>query len=359
MWKKETSTGTLTHVNESYTIAEIAAWIGGEVRGDGTVRISGIAGVAEAKADQLTWLADENYAKELAASKAGAVIVAQGYAATPMPAILVEQPALSICTVLERFAPPVPRPAVGVHPTAIIEPGAELVGEVAVGPRVYIGAGTRVGAGSVLHAGVFVGAGTVIGQDCELWPNVVVRERCMLGDRVIVHPNTTIGADGFGYQFTGGRHRKIPQIGIVQIENDVEIGANCTIDRAKFGATLIGAGTKIDNLVQVAHNVTIGPACLIVAQCGIAGSTRLGTGVVLGGKVGVRDHVVLHDGVQASACCCISKNVPAGTRLMGSPALELEQWIRERSHVRRLARFFEQVEALAKRVEQLESTADH
>lgn len=359
MWKKGPPTGTLTRVSQSYTIAEIAGWVGGEVRGEGTARIRGVAGVVEAKSDQLTWLADDNYARDLAASEAGAVIVKKGAAATSMPAILVDRPELAICTVLERFAPPVPRPPVGVHPTAIVEPGAELVGEVAVGPRVYIGAGARIGAGTVLHAGVFIGAETVLGNDCEVWPNVVVRERCILGNRVIVHPNTTIGADGFGYQFAGGQHRKIPQIGIVQIENDVEIGANCTIDRAKFGATVIGAGTKIDNLVQVAHNVTIGPACLIVAQCGIAGSTRLGTGVVLGGKVGVRDHVVLHDGVQASACCCISKNVPAGARLMGSPAMELEQWVRERSQVRRLARFFEQVEALAKRVEQLESTADH
>jgi UDP-3-O-[3-hydroxymyristoyl] glucosamine N-acyltransferase len=187
---------------------------------------------------------------------------------------------------------------------------------------------------------------------------VVLRERCTLGDRVVVHPNTTIGADGFGYQFFDGKHNKIPQIGTVIIEDDVEIGANSTIDRAKFGATRIGRGTKIDNLVQIAHNVQIGPHCVIVAQCGIAGSARLGTGVVLGGQVGVRDHAVLHDGVQSAACACISKDVPAGTTVIGSPALEQEQWIRERGRLRRLARVADQLQGLIERVERLEAAAD-
>jgi UDP-3-O-[3-hydroxymyristoyl] glucosamine N-acyltransferase len=209
-----------------------------------------------------------------------------------------------------------------------------------------------------LHANVYVGDETSLGASCELWPGVVVRERCTLGDRVIIHPNTTIGADGFGYQFIEGKHVKIPQIGTVTIENDVEIGANCSIDRAKFGTTRIGTGTKIDNLVQVAHNVQIGPACVIVAQCGIAGSTRLGKCVVLGGKVGVRDHVTLHDGVQSAACACISKDIPAGTTVIGQPAVPADQFAREQGKIRRLPSLFEQVEALAKRVAQLEGTAD-
>jgi UDP-3-O-[3-hydroxymyristoyl] glucosamine N-acyltransferase len=176
---------------------------------------------------------------------------------------------------------------------------------------------------------------------------------------VVIHPNSTIGADGFGYQFINGRHTKIPQIGTVHIEDDVEIGANSYIDRAKCGATVIGRGTKIDNLVQVAHNVRTGPDCMIVAQTGIAGSARLGRLVVLGGQVGVRDHVTLNDGAQAAACAAISKDVPAGTTVIGMPAVEHEEFVRERAKIRRLPKMAEQLADLVKRVERLEASADH
>jgi UDP-3-O-[3-hydroxymyristoyl] glucosamine N-acyltransferase len=176
---------------------------------------------------------------------------------------------------------------------------------------------------------------------------------------VVIHPNTTIGADGFGYEFDGRQHVKIPQIGRVEIEADVEIGANCSVDRAKFGVTRIGAGTKIDNQVQVAHNVQIGAGCVIVAQSGIAGSTRLGRGVVLGGKVGVKDHVVLGDGVQAAACACISKDIPPGSRVIGIPAVDFEQWVRERAKLRRLPQVLDELKNLSERVRRLEGSADH
>ncbi len=344
---------------KTYTLAEIAKWVNGAVRGDAAVRISGINGVADAGPEHITWLSHDKYARSLAASKAGAVVVREDYGATPMPAVLVANPSVAIITMLEHFAPPVPQPEAGVHPTAILGEGVKLGRDVAIGPGVVVGNGTTIGDRTVLHANVFVGDDTSISADCELWPGVVVRERCSLGDRVIIHPNTTIGADGFGYQFIEGRHIKIPQIGSVTIEDDVEIGAGCAIDRAKFGTTRVGRGTKIDNLVQVAHNVQIGPGCLLVAQCGIAGSTRLGKGVVLGGKVGVRDHVTLHDGVQSAACACISKDVPAGTTVIGAPAAPHEIWAREQAKVRRLPSLFEQVELLTKRVEQLEASADH
>lgn len=344
---------------KTYTLAEIAKWVGGAVRGDASLRMGGIAGVVEAGPDQITWLSHEKYARNLAQSKAGAVVVPEDYGPTPMPAVLVRNPSVAIITILEKFAPPVPRPPVGVHPTAVVAEDVAVGKGVAIGPCVVVGRGARLGDGTVLHANVFVGEDATVGDGCEFWPGVVVRERCVVGNRVVIHPNTTIGADGFGYQFMDGRHVKIPQIGTVTIEDDVEIGANCAVDRAKFGTTLIGRGTKIDNLVQVAHNVQIGPGCVIVAQAGIAGSTRLGRGVVLGGKVGVRDHVTLNDGVQAAACCCISKDVPAGTTVIGSPAAPHEIWAREQAKIRRLPSLFEQVEALAKRIEQLESSADH
>ncbi|HOB75969.1 MAG TPA: UDP-3-O-(3-hydroxymyristoyl)glucosamine N-acyltransferase [Phycisphaerae bacterium] len=346
-------------MSKTVTLAEIAKWVGGVVRGDASTRISGVAGVAEAGPDQLTWLAHDKYASQLRTSKAGAVLVPEQFGETPMPAVLCQNPAVAMVTILARFSPPVPRPAVGTHPTAVVASSAQIGSNVAIGPHVIIGENARVGDGCVLHASVFIGEGSVLGRDCELWPGVVVRERCTLGERVVVHPNAVIGADGFGYQFIDGRHVKIPQIGTVQIEDDVEIGANSCIDRAKCGATVIGRGTKIDNLVQVAHNVQIGPDCMIVAQTGIAGSARLGRLVVVGGQVGIRDHVTLHDGVQAAACSAISKDVPAGTTVMGMPAVEHEVFIRERAKIRRLPKMAEQLADLIKRVERLESSADH
>lgn len=345
-------------MSKSYALAEIAKWVDGVVRGDASRRISGVSGIEDADATQITWLSHEKYLPQLQGSRAGAVLAPEGFGESPMPAILVARPSVAIITLLERFALPLPRPEPGVHPTALVAESARLGKGVAVGPHVVIGADARIGDHSILHAHVFVGDETVIGRNCALWPNVVVRERCELGDRVIVHPNSTIGADGYGYEYADGRHLKIPQIGSVTIEDDVEIGANCTVDRAKFGVTRIGAGTKIDNLVQVAHNVQIGPGCLIVAQCGIAGSARLGTGVVLAGKVGVRDHVTLEDGVLVTACSCISKDVPAGRTMTGIPATEQDEFVQQRRRLRRVPQLADQLKALTERVKRLEDAAD-
>lgn len=343
----------------TYTLAEIAKWVQGTVRGDASTRISGVAAIHEAEGAQITWLAHDKYVSALRASRAGAVLVPEHFGETPMPAVLCANPQAAILTVLEHFAPPVPRPADGVHPTAVVAASAKLGKGVAIGPHVTVGESAHIGDGCVIHAGVFIGDAATLGRDCVLWPGVVVRERCSLGDRVVIHPNATIGADGFGYQFMAGRHVKIPQIGTVRIEDDVEIGANTCIDRAKCGSTVIGRGTKIDNLVQVAHNVQIGPDCMIVAQTGIAGSSRLGRLVVLGGQVGVRDHVTLNDGVQAAACAAISKDIPAGMTVIGQPAVEHEQFVRERAKIRRLPQMAEQLADLIKRVERLEASADH
>ncbi|NLE60613.1 MAG: UDP-3-O-(3-hydroxymyristoyl)glucosamine N-acyltransferase, partial [Planctomycetes bacterium] len=244
-------------MSKSYPLAEIAKWVGGVVRGDASTRIAGVAGLDDADSSQIAWLADERYTPQLTNSKAGAVIVPKHFGATSMPAILCDDPSLAISAVLEKFAPLIPRPAPGVHPTAVVSPSAKLGRDVAVGPCVVIGDNAVVGDRTVLHAQVFLGPDVRIGSDCEFWPGVVIRERCGIGNRVVIHPNCSIGADGFGYQYVGGRHVKIPQIGGVEIEDDVEIGANSTIDRAKFGVTRIARGTKIDNLVQVAHNVRI------------------------------------------------------------------------------------------------------
>ncbi|GMU23676.1 MAG: UDP-3-O-acylglucosamine N-acyltransferase [Phycisphaerae bacterium] len=346
-------------MSKTFPLAEIAKWVDGIVRGDASTRIGGVAGVQEAEPAHITWLAHDKYGPLLRSCKAGAVLVPEHFGETPMPAVLCRDPALAIMTVLEKFAPPVPRPAAGVHPTACVAASAQLGKGAAIGPYAVIGEHARIGDRTVVHANVFLGEQTAIGADCELWPGVVIRERCTLGNRVVIHPNSVVGADGYGYQYIQGRHAKIPQIGTVCIEDDVEIGANCCIDRAKCGVTQVGRGTKIDNLVQVAHNVRIGPDCLIVAQTGIAGSARLGRLVVLGGQVGVRDHVTLNDGVQAAACAGISKDVPAGTTVIGSPAVEHEQFIRERAKIRRLPHMAEQLADLLKRVERLEAAAEH
>ena len=345
-------------MSTSFTLAEIAAWVDGRVRGPADTPIAGVAGIEEAEPHEITWLADAGYFAKLGDSRAGAVVAPADCGPTPMPAVLCRRPSVAIITIFERFAPPVPAPTPGVHPTASVAESARLGKEVAVGPHAIVGEQAVIGDRTILDANVFVGAGTTIGADCRLWPGVVVRERCRLADRVVVHPNTTIGADGFGYEFVDGRHVKIPQIGTVEIEADVEIGAGCAVDRAKFGVTRIGAGTKIDNLVQVAHNVRIGPGCLIVSQCGIAGSTRLGRGVVLGGKVGIADHVVLGDGVRVGACSCVSKDIPAGTQIFGIPGVERAQWARERAKLRRLPQMTEQLKDLSRRVDRLESAAD-
>lgn len=346
-------------MSKSVTLAELAKIVAGVVRGDPTMRIRGVGGVDDAGPDELTWIAHEKYAARVRSCKAGAVLVDRHFGETPMPAILCDDPAFAMTKVLAVFAPPVPRPASGVHPTAVVASTAQIGQNVCIGPHVVIGEEAQIGDRCVLHANVYVGDGTRIGSDSELWPGTVIRERCTLGKRVIVHPNATIGADGFGYHYREGVHHKIPQIGTVEIGDDVEIGSGSTIDRAKFGATRIAAGCKIDNLVQIAHNVELGMGCVIVAQCGIAGSTKLGRFVVLGGKVGVRDHVTLGDGVKAVACTCISKDFPPNTVVNGIPAVEHQQNMREQVHVRRLPELASQVKELTKRIEALESSADH
>jgi len=345
-------------VPKGLKLSELAERVGGRLRGDGSVRVRGVAAVAEAGPDQITWVTDRRYAQQLAESHAGAVFAPLDQGPTPMPAVLVDHPGLAMIKAIEAFAPPVPAPAVGVDPSARLHDTARLGKDVAVGPNVVIGPACRIGDRTILHAGVFIGDETQIGDDCVLWPSVVVRERCHLGNRVIVHPNVTIGSDGFGYEFADGRHHKIPQIGEVLIEDDVEIGAGSCIDRGKLGQTVVGVGTKIDNLVQVAHNVRIGPHCILVSQVGIAGSAQLGAYVVLGGKAGVRDHITVGDRVQGAAGCGIFKDVPAGMVVNGLPAVDSRQYLRQQALVKRLPNMAEQLRQLSARVARLEQAAD-
>src|SRR5438105_1710240 len=252
-----------------------------------------VATLTEAAPTDLSFIGSDAYLKEFAATRAGAVLVDKKVklpadSATPM--LIVENADLAVAKVLERFAPPVPRPAMGRHASAIVAPSATIGENCRIGANVIIGDDSRIGKNCVFHPGVYIGSDVTIGDDCEFFPHVVVRERITVGTRVIIHASSVLGSDGFGYRWDGKQHAKIPQIGTVIIEDDVEIGSCVCVDRAKFSATRVGRGTKIDNLVQVAHNCQVGPHCMMAGQSGLAGSVTLGTGVVMGGQCAIRDH---------------------------------------------------------------------
>ena len=310
------------------TLTQLAEILGSSVPLDaGRREIVGITSLNEATPEHVSFCTDGHYAAQLANTKAAAVIVptelklpAMSPAVGPQsgPCLLaVKQADVAVNQVLALFAPPVPRPPEGIDAMARVDATAVLAAGVRVGPFVSIGARTRIGPNSVVHAGVYIGDDVIIGEDCELFPNVVIRERCTLGNRVIIHANSTVGSDGFGYRWDGRKHAKIPQIGVVTIADDVEIGSNACIDRAKFAATVIGPGTKIDNLVQVAHNVRTGAHCMLVAQVGLAGSVTLGNGVVLGGQAAVRDHIKMGDGAMAAGCSGVAEDVERKRRCVG------------------------------------------
>lgn len=341
------------------TLEEVADLVSGELRGDGSVVIGGIAPLSSAKPGDLTWVASEKFARQLEHSQASAALVAPQFAnCRKTPVVICEKPELAIVELMEQFLTPAPHPPVGVDPTAIVAQGVSLGENVAIGPLVVVQREARVGKGSILHAGSFVGEACSIGEECVIWPHVVIRERCSIGNRVMIHPNCTIGADGFGYNFSAGAYRKIPHIGTVRIEDDVEIGAGSCVDRAKCGETIIGRGTKIDNQVQIAHNVKIGEHCCIISQTGIAGSTTLGDHVVLAGKVGVRDNIIIGSRVQVAACSCIARDVPDGAVLLGIPAVDKRSFFKERAVLRRLPEMVEEIRSLRQKVEQLEA-ANH
>lgn len=341
------------------SVAELAARLGAPFEGDGAARLRSIAPLREAAPDALSWAADRRYFPAVAETRAAAVLAPPACPGGVKAALIrVKDPDGALGQVLLMFAPPTPRVPEGVHPTAIVSPDARVAG-AAIGAQCIIGAGSEIGPGTQLHPRVYVGDDTRIGRDCVIWPGVVIRERVTLGDRVIVHPNCTIGADGFGYLQRDGRHVKIPQIGTVQIEDDVEIGAGSTIDRARTGATRIGRGTKIDNQVQIGHNCDIGEHCIIVSQSGVSGSCTLGKYVMLGGQVGLADHLTLGDGVRVTAKSGLMNDFPAGTIVGGYPAAEWRQRLRELSFLSKFPELKEQLRDLLRRIERLESAADH
>lgn len=343
----------------SLSAGEIAQRLGGDVRGDSGRRLVCVAAIDEAGSDALTWAHSDRFLKRLDETSAGAVIVPRSYPRDSQAVlILVDDVEEALCTALELFGPPPTRVAAGVHATAIVAATAQVEG-ARVGAGAFVGQRTRIGPDTEIHAGVFVGDDVAIGAGCVIWPGVVIRERVRIGDRVVIHPNSTIGADGFGYIFRQGRHKKVPHTGTVEIGDEVEVGANSAIDRAKCGVTRVGRGTKIDNCVQIGHNAQIGEDCILVAQCGLSGSTTIEHHAILAGQVGVADHVRIGAGAQLAAQAGVPSDVPAGARFGGSPAVEMRTFLRSMRALERLPELQQIVRELKKRIEQLESTAHH
>jgi len=335
----------------SFSAAEIAAVVRPvHERGATTETIRGIAALAGAGPGDLSFLGNAKYRSQVAATKASVVLLPVDFPGEPGPNqafLFVDNPSVALATVCSRIERALwPKPAPGVHPTAWIAPGATVAADATVGPLCVVEAGASVGPRSHLQAQVFVGRGARIGDDCWLMQGAAVSSECILGNRVRLQPGAIVGSDGFGYEFVAGRHEKIPQVGTVEVGDDVEIGANSTVDRARFSRTAIGEGTKIDNLVQVGHNVTIGRHCIICAQAGISGSTTLEDYVVLGGQAGLAGHLKLGRGAKVGAQTGVARDVPPGESQFGTPSLPL--MLEQRLSVlrNRLPELFKRVRAL-------------
>ncbi len=335
------------------TLSEIAAFLQAAVVGDGAVEIRDIKGLDEAGEGDLTFLANPKYRKKIATTAASAILVSAPVEGTGKNFIVVKDPYAALARLLALFYPE-ERDFQGVSPAAFIGPGALVAEGATVYPGVYVGEGARVGRGTVLYPGVYVGHGASVGEDCTLYPNVTVYRRCLIGSRVTLHAGVVVGSDGFGFANPGIENRKVPQVGIVQIDDDVEIQANTTIDRGTLGKTWIQRGAKIDNLVQIAHNVVIGENSIVVAQVGISGSTRLGKRVIIGGQAGLVGHIHVGDNVMIAARAGINKDIPASRIMSGAPAIPHTEWLRLNAHMMRLPELHRTVQELRKKVEELE-----
>jgi UDP-3-O-[3-hydroxymyristoyl] glucosamine N-acyltransferase len=340
------------------TLAELARHVGGRVIGDGRIVIRKVAPIEEAGPDEITFLANPRYQSFLTSCNASAVIVGPGVIAESSSGgrtgyLEASDPYIAFAKVLQLFNPQ-PSYSGQISSVAKIEATADLAVGVTVFPHVFVAPGAKVGARTVLYPGVFLGEGVTVGDDCLLHPNVVVGDGCRIGNRVVLHAGVVIGSDGFGYAGEGQRRVKIPQVGIVEVEDDVEIGANTTVDRATLGRTIIGKGVKIDNLVQIAHNVVVGENSVIAAQAGIAGSTRIGKDVMLAGRVGIINHLKIGDGARIGPGSGILRSVPPGaTRSSGIDAAPHREWLKVVALLPQLPKLWNALRRLEKRVVEL------
>lgn len=336
----------------SITLSELAGWIDGEIiRGEPGLALSGMAALDAAGPGDVGFLGNEKYTHHFHETKASAVVVAKGESGGPESTALiaVENPTLAFSKVVEHFAVRGRAFEPRIHPGAHISPTAEFDREnICIQPGAVIMDGAVIGGGTEIGPGAVIGEHCVIGKNCRIMANVSIRERCVLGNRVSLQPGVVIGSDGFGYQNSGGKHVKIEQVGIVEIHDDVEIGANTTIDRARFGKTIIGEGTKIDNLVQIGHNVVIGKHCLIVALTGISGSTKVGDHVTMAGQVGVVGHLAIGNDITLTARSGVTVSLHDPGVYSGRPAVPIREDMEKRAMVRRLPKMLKRIEALEK-----------
>jgi len=334
----------------NFTVKELAALSGGELVGDSTLKITGAASLGEATQGEISFFANRKYVGLLRKTRASAVFVPPDFA-EPINAaqIRVSNPTKAFEQVVLKFAPKPITFTPGIHPSAVVDPSVQLGDRVSIQPLAVIEAGAQIGDDTIIGAGSYVGHETIIGSGCHIYPHVTIRERSRVGSRVIIHSGVVIGADGFGFEMIDGRQQKIQQLGIVQIDDDVEIGANTTVDRARFGRTWIQQGVKIDNLVQIGHNVVIGRNTVIAAQTGIAGSVQIGQRVLIGGQVGIIGHIEIGDNTAIGAQSGIPKNISGGA-WWASPAVPLAEAKQQIAWIHRLGKLFARVKEIEKKL---------
>ncbi|MBI1912345.1 MAG: UDP-3-O-(3-hydroxymyristoyl)glucosamine N-acyltransferase [Deltaproteobacteria bacterium] len=343
---------------EARTLGELAALVGGNVIGDSSVLIKDVAQIDGAGAGDITFVSDKKYLKLLKDTKASAVIVSDEKGAEGLNLLVVKDPQLAFAAVVDVLRPQIMPPA-GIHPEALVHTGAVIGKDASIQPFSVIEEGAEIGERTVIFPNVYVGRGAKVGDDCILYSGVAVREGCIIGNRVIIHCNAVVGSDGFGYAQTKTGLKKIPQRGIVRINDDVEVGACVTIDRAAIGETVIGRGTKIDNLVQVAHNVQVGENSVLVAQAGIAGSTKIGNRVMLGGQVGVVGHIEIADDVMIGAKSGVIGNIASKGVYSGIPVQPHTEWLKSQAVAAKLPELKKKLLELEKRIAELEKTKAH
>jgi len=337
-----------------FKLGEVAEQVGGELTGDPDTVITGISGIKEAREGDITFLANPKYASLAKSTKASAIITSFDDIESDKPLIKAKNPSLIFAKAIGLFSPQNIKHPQGIHPTALISSNVSIAKGVSIGAYAIIEEGTSIDEGTIIYAGCYIGYQSKIGKNCLIYPHVSIREGTEIGNKVIIHSGAAIGNDGFGFAMVKGMQEKIPQIGKVVIEDDVEIGANVTIDRARFDKTLIGKGTKIDNLVQIAHNVVTGDNCIIISQVGISGSTTLGEGVILAGQVGVVGHITIGNKAIVAAQAGVTKSVKSGEMVSGYPAKPHKDAKRINACLQRLPDFYKKIKNLEEKIEALE-----
>ncbi|UCE05797.1 MAG: UDP-3-O-(3-hydroxymyristoyl)glucosamine N-acyltransferase [bacterium] len=332
------------------SLAEIAELAHGDLEGDSTINIHGVAKIEEAGPGEITFISNPKYAKYIEKTNASAVIVSNDFPMAEKPIIRTKNPYFSFLKVLKVFHPPLVSIVEGIHPSVIIEQTTQFGANVRIGAHVVIDKNCRIGDNVTIHPGVVIGQEVAIGNNTVIYANVVLREQVRIGDNVIIHSGTVIGSDGFGFAREGQQYHKIPQVGTVIIEDDVEIGANCTIDRATLGSTIIHKGAKLDNLIQVAHNVEIGENTVIAAQTGISGSTKIGKNTMIGGQVGFVGHIEIGNNTTIGAQSGVSKSLPADSVFFGYPARPIMQAKREEAALRKLPDLIKKISNLEAKI---------